>query len=151
MKDFIRQGTLRLDDVLPYAINRMAFKMNARLKSDLKGLSLGIPQWRILAVLANEGSSNIKMLVDYTMVEQSTLSKMIDRMISDGYIVRDVDDNDARSRTISLTTSGLEKYKIAFALVEAHSRRVVVGMTPSEISKLTKLVNKMLTNLDHPL
>ena len=85
-----------LERILPYLMNCLTFRLNQLLNQDLRKLGLTISNWRILAVLDVNETASINELVEYAMIEQSTVSRLISRMEEDGLVRRDRIDEDGR-------------------------------------------------------
>jgi MarR family transcriptional regulator, transcriptional regulator for hemolysin len=77
---------LPLDDFVPYLLNRIVARMNRDLVAALRPLGLTQRDWRILAVLSTGDGRTLRELEVYTITPQSTLSRLIDRMVALGLV-----------------------------------------------------------------
>ncbi|MDF1749030.1 MAG: MarR family transcriptional regulator [Alphaproteobacteria bacterium] len=141
-----------LERILPYLMNCLTFRLNQLLNQDLRKHGLTISNWRILAVLDVNETASINELVEYAMIEQSTVSRLIMRMEEDGLVRRDRIDEDGRVRSISMTEEGRAKYAIVEQITLSHSERALIGLSGSEKAILEGLISKMRHNIEtYPL
>ena len=138
---------VKLDDFLPYLLNRIVNRLNMNLAEDLKGIGVTVQQYRVLAVLmAGEGRS-VNELSVYTVIEQSTLSKLLDRMEQAGLIHRKSDASDGRVVNITITDEGTACFAKAMPLALGHYRTAIQGVDEEEHELLTRTLHKILNNV----
>lgn len=101
-----RLGEIGLSNFAPYLMNRIMGRYNADLRQEMTSLGLTTPKMRALAVLSVIDALPISELAVYAVVEQSTLSRSLERLASDGMVRRDTDLNDSRVTRISITDMG---------------------------------------------
>jgi len=137
---------LELETNIPYQINRLAFSMNRRLERSLRVHKLTIANWRIMSVLNFNSTATVNELSDYAMIEQSTLSRMLQRMEKDGLLrIRQADD-DARVRRIELTDVGYDKFLAVRDVIFEHIDRILKDVSETEKKSLLSLVLKLQAN-----
>ena len=100
---FQRLGEIGLSNFAPYLMNRIMGRYNADLRQEMTGLGLTTPKMRALAVLSVIDDLPISDLAVYAVVEQSTLSRALEQLASDGLVRRDPDPNDSRVTRIGIT------------------------------------------------
>ena len=103
---FQRLGEIGLSNFAPYLMNRIMGRYNADLRQEMTGLGLTTPKMRALAVLSVIDDLPISDLAVYAVVEQSTLSRALDQLASDGLVRRGPDPNDSRVTRIGITETG---------------------------------------------
>lgn len=103
---FQRLGEIGLSNFAPYLMNRIMGRYNADLRQEMTGLGLTTPKMRALAVLSVIDDLPISDLAVYAVVEQSTLSRALDQLTSDGLVRRGPDPNDSRVTRIGITETG---------------------------------------------
>ncbi|MDF1609468.1 MarR family transcriptional regulator [Hoeflea sp. YIM 152468] len=101
-----RLGEIGLSNFAPYLMNRIMGRYNADLRQEMTGLGLTTPKMRALAVLSVIDALPITELAVYAVVEQSTLSRSLEQLASDGLVRRDPDPTDSRVTRISITEAG---------------------------------------------
>ena len=79
-----RLGEIGLTNYAPYLMNRIMGRYNASLRDEMAGQGLTTPKMRALAVLSVIEGPLIRELAVYSVVEQSTLSRALDQLATDG-------------------------------------------------------------------
>ncbi|MBZ0217840.1 MAG: MarR family transcriptional regulator [Fimbriimonadaceae bacterium] len=138
---------ISLDDFLPYLINRISNRLNMDLSASMKSLGITIPYYRILSVLNARNGSSIGEIVVYTMTEQSTVSKLIGRMESNGLVERRPDPSDGRIVNIHLCQAGREALAKIRPLALTHYLRAIEGIDKEEQKSLIGTLHKVLDNI----
>jgi DNA-binding transcriptional ArsR family regulator len=80
-----------IDDFAPYLMNRIMGRYNESLRLKMTSLDLTTPKMRALAVLSATQGMLINELAVYAVVEQSTLSRALEQLDTDGLIKREID------------------------------------------------------------
>jgi len=136
-----------LDDFPPYLLNRIVNRLNSNLTEELKTVGVTLQHYRILAVLVARDDRNVGELAVYTVTEQSTLSKMLDRMEEAGLVARKTDPQDRRVVQITITEAGREAYERILPIAMKHYRRALHGLTESEQEHLVDMLHRVLENV----
>lgn len=136
-----------LDDFLPYLLNRIANRLNSDLAEELRGVGMTLADWRVLAVLKVRDGRSISELSVYTVIEQSTLSRIIDRMVRAGLVVRRPGDRDARRVMIFLTPRGRAAFRKALRIAFRHYEHAVAGLDEAELTRLIATLHRILENV----
>ncbi len=139
---------LLLDSIIPYQINRLCYRMNRLLNQELKTQGLSISNWRVMAALDFDSSITVNELADYAMIEQSTLSRMLQRMEANGLVEVKHASTDARMRVIFLTALGRERFHAVRDVTLRHVKRVIHGLSEGEQIQLIRFISRMQANLE---
>jgi DNA-binding MarR family transcriptional regulator len=142
-----RLGEIGLTNFAPYLMNRIMGRYNASLRDEMAGLGLTTPKMRALAVLSVIEGPLIRELAVYSVVEQSTLSRALDQLATEGMIRREADTSDSRATRIFITEAGRTAFETLWPhMSEAHSR-MFRGIPPEERRAFVGTLQKMLTNI----
>lgn len=129
-------SALRLDDYLPYRLSvasNAVSRLIARAYEDRFGLS--IPQWRLIAVLAEDGPAVQAALVARTRMDKVTVSRAAQALVRRGLIERgEVDD--ARSHTLTLTAGGRDLHGEVAPLALQFEAELLAGLGGAEVEQL---------------
>lgn len=139
---------LLLDSIIPYQLNRLSYRMNRLLDRELRTHGMSMSIWRIMAVLDYNASASVNELAQYAMIEQSTISRILQRMEASGLLEIKVAEGDARSRAISLTDLGRTRYETVRSVTMQHTGRIVKGFTREERSLLMAFISRMQVNVE---
>ena len=99
-------GTLVLDDQLCFALYAASRAVTQRYRPLLDQVGLTYPQYLVMLVLWEQGSSTVKTLADSLQLDSGTLSPLLKRLVASGYVERHRRADDERSVEISLTNAG---------------------------------------------
>jgi MarR family transcriptional regulator, organic hydroperoxide resistance regulator len=135
---------LPLDDFLPYLLNRLTNRLNQDLVEDLRKLDVTVPMWRVLAVLASRDGRGIGELAVYTVTDQSTLSRVIDRMERDDLVERRPSPQDGRAIEVFVRPAGRQVFAKILPVALNHYRHAISGLSESESRTLLRLLHKVL-------
>jgi DNA-binding MarR family transcriptional regulator len=100
----------------------------------LEKLGLTYPQYLVLLVLWEQGSSTVKELGAELMLDSGTLSPLLKRMEATGLVRRERSTRDERSVEVHLTPRGDSLRREAAAVPATVS--AATGMSPRELSAL---------------
>ena len=90
-------------------------------------------------------------IATYAMIEQPTASRMVDRLVSVGLILRCDAEGDRRYRSHALTTKGRNAYEAVRDLAFAHTSRALDGLSQEERGVFTRTLMRIEANLSKPL
>ena len=71
-----------------------------------KSLGLSIPQFSVLMQLHHKGAFGMSEVSERLEVTPAAASQLVDKLVQNGYIVREEDPNDRRARLLNLTDKG---------------------------------------------
>jgi DNA-binding MarR family transcriptional regulator len=143
-----RHIPLDLAEHLPYLINRVGSALVVRFSADaLAAAHLSIASWRVLAVLANNGSLRQTDLAEMTGIDVSTLSRLITRLVRDDLVKRTRSKADSREVAVALTANGkslmTRLVPVAVGLQNAATRK----LSKRDLATLKRVLRKMHENL----
>jgi len=136
-----------LESYAPYLMNRIMGRYNYDLRSEMATLGLTTPKMRSLAILSVKDGLPIGELGIYAVVEQSTLSRALDCLQTDGLIRREIDQDDNRSARIFLTQDGRAAYSQLWPHMRAAHDRMFDGIEANERAAFLSTLGKMLANI----
>ena len=140
-------GDQLLDDFAPYLMNRIMGRYNESLRQKMTSLDLTTPKMRALAVLSALDGIFINELAVYAVVEQSTLSRALDQLSTDGLVKREIDAIDTRATRIYLTKTGLEAFKSLWPDMLSNYNEMFKNIDKDEKSQFIVTLRKILSNI----
>lgn len=111
-------------------------------------LGLAAAQMPVLYALKDGASMTQTELAKLARIEQPTMAQLLARMERDGLIRRTANPQDKRSSLISLTPLALKKLPSARAVLVQGNKEALRGLTDREIETLSRLLRRVLQNLD---
>ncbi|WP_224366796.1 MarR family winged helix-turn-helix transcriptional regulator [Hyalangium versicolor] len=97
---------LRLNDQLCFAIYSTAHAFNRTYRSLLKEMGITYPQYLVMLVLWEQEDMTVKEIGDRLYLDSGTLTPLLKRLESLGYVTRARDAVDERQVRIRLTPQG---------------------------------------------
>ena len=140
-------GEIGLSNFAPYLMNRIIGRYNASLREEMADQGLTTPKMRALAVLSVVDGPLIRELAVYTVVEQSTLSRALDQLNTDGLIRRQVDPNDSRAVRVFVTDAGRAAFDALWPHMADAQARMFRGIDQAERRAFVGTLQKMLANI----
>lgn len=136
-----------LEQFAPYLMNRIMGRYNASLRTEMAALGLTTPQMRSLAVLSVHDGILIRELAVYAVVEQSTLSRALDKLAQDGLVRRETDTDDSRATRIFLTDAGRAAYARMWPHMADAVGQMFAGIDAADQRAFVATLQKILRNV----
>jgi DNA-binding MarR family transcriptional regulator len=144
----VHAGDLWLDSFFPYRLYRASKKLQLRLQTRLRALRMSSSQWRVISVLKAYGALSIGEIVEATLMEQPTISRVVSRLEKTGLVARRSSSRDSRMALISLTGSGVEVFKQIIPAAMRHQDLALNGIARKEITQLIATLEKIEENIE---
>lgn len=138
-----KAGVMTLDDYMPYRLSvasNAVSRLIARAYEDRFGLS--IPQWRLLAVLA-EAPMTQQAIVARSAMDKVTVSRAAQGLVTRHLIGRAAHEADGRSHILTLTDQGQALHAEIAPLALAYEAALLSGLTPAEVETLKRLLMRL--------
>ncbi|MGD8385457.1 MAG: MarR family winged helix-turn-helix transcriptional regulator [Lysobacterales bacterium] len=146
--DRYRRGDHWLGKFVPYLIYRITNKLNQRLRKSLRKSGINLARWRVMSVLKDKSALNMGEIVAATIIEQPTVSRIVDQLEREGLAIRKADDKDSRYVQVMLTDEGEEAFAEIYPLATRHQEKALQGFSEEDIRVLTGLLQKILNNIE---
>ncbi len=134
----------RLNEQLAYIIALVNKRLEDELEERLRPAGVPIEQLRILELLQNSDGRSIGDLAQRALIEQTTMTKIIDRMVSDGLVYRTPDPNDRRRVQIRLATGGKALFKRLDRITISQQDRLEKRIPPAKMEELRRLLTEIM-------
>jgi len=136
-----------VDDFLSYLLSRAADQVSARFHKVAKERGLGVAEWRVLGSLWNNPST-VGELAGFTLYQQPTLTKIIDRMVKAGLVERHGDPEDRRRVHVRLTAQGRAVAAELLPIAKAQEAAMLSGYSEAEIRVLKDALKLLIERTD---
>lgn len=126
-------------------LNFAAGAMTAMCQDLLEPHGLTLPQWVILSALWRRDGMLITEIADYVGNNTPAASRIIDRMVENGYVERQTVPGDRRAVMVSLTEKGraLDHLQNFF---EEVNNRLLAGFSEEEAEQLFQMLGRVDKN-----
>ncbi len=138
-------GMLRLENQLCFPLYVCSKEVIRRYKPFLDPLELTYTQYIVLMVLWEKEEITVKEMGERLFLDSGTLTPVLKKLESKGYISRTRSSLDERSVVISLTETGRALQEEALAVPRQMSACML--LEPQERMELHRLLNKMLQQI----
>jgi len=135
---------LRLDDYLPYRLSVAANAVSqliARAYEDRFGLK--VPEWRLIAVLVDEGPLTPRALCRRTVMDKVTVTRAAQALVRRRLARREPNAEDRRSHRLKLTPAGERLHGLVAPLALAYESQLLAGMDRGEIERLERQLRRI--------
>jgi DNA-binding MarR family transcriptional regulator len=136
----------RLDDLLPYLMNRLIARMNQNLADNLRKRGFTFQDWRVLAVLAAHEGANLTELAEATVIPQPSVSRLAANLAKRGYVARENGKKDSRNVHLFITPEGRAIYDKMLPLAVGEYRAAMKGFSAKEYENLRAALLRMMKN-----
>jgi DNA-binding MarR family transcriptional regulator len=132
-----------LASALGFLISWNGQRMAHRFAEALEPLELRPPHFGVLSLIAAQPGSAQQELVDRSMIDPSSMVRVIDELESMGLAERRADPHDRRRRAVHLTAAGKRRLERARKVAVATVDEVVAPLDGKERETLRRLLRKV--------
>ncbi len=140
----MKRDSLPLDKYFSYAVASAHRKLHTSLNRQLRAFGVQVETWRILETLNQTDGLTMSELAEIVLMNPPALTKMVDRMVADGLVQRQIGREDQRRVTLVLTDMGIELVLNVRTLVDEQNAAIVAQLGPQKV----KLIHEALDVLD---
>jgi len=142
------QGDKWLRTFVPYQLYRISNQLNQRLRVRLRKSGVNHARWRVLAVLRAYGKLKLGQIVDLTVMEQPSVSRIVTQLEREGLARRNVSKDDSRVVYVSLTAAGQKAFQEIYPTAKRHQKRALDGFSDDDIERLTDYLRRIQDNIE---
>lgn len=117
---------------LSYLLSRASHIVASGFHKKLKNYKLTVPEYRVLACLTGAEGLGVGDLAAMAIMEQSRMTKILDRMEKQGFVERRSDAKDRRRVLIHLTDEGRTRAAPVLRAAKEHEANMLAPLTPDE-------------------
>jgi MarR family transcriptional regulator, organic hydroperoxide resistance regulator len=133
-----------MKDQLAYLIASLNRQLEADLNERLRPHGAPIDQYRILEVLNAREPRAMGEIASLALIETPTLTKIIDRMTSEGFVYRMPDPVDRRRVLIMTAPAGKAFYKSLRGAATAQEKRIRDVLQSEKAAELRNMLRELL-------
>jgi len=135
-----------LDDCVAYIINKSAKQLSTCLEKRLTSYNVTRIQWIAMYYIEQNSDITQKGLADKMYLKEPTVARLLDRMESEGLLVREFCKQDKRAKCISLTEKGQYLNEKLTDISETFKNDAILGIEKKDLLTFKKVVEQMLAN-----
>lgn len=138
-----------VEDYLLYLLARASHQASSEFHAVAKERGVSMVEWRVLSYLS-DGPASIGELAAVTLLQQPTLTKVVDRMQRDGLVDRRPEPTDGRRVRVSVTARGRALVADLIPLARRHEDIVLNGYSPDEARALKATLKTLIARTGRP-
>jgi DNA-binding MarR family transcriptional regulator len=139
---------LALRDFVPYRIAVLARGISVSLGKKYRGLGITIPEWRLIAHLAEVGTCSSGEICARTAMDKAKVNRAVMRLVAAGLVLAGTSSQDRRVNALKLTARGQKIYEQIVPMALDHERSLLDPLSETEIKELVRILGKLQSQVD---
>ncbi|MDB5704140.1 MAG: MarR family transcriptional regulator [Sphingomonas bacterium] len=136
--------SLKLDQFLPYRLSIASNRVSSAIATAYQSLfGLRIPEWRLIAVIAEGEGFTQQALGAATRMDKVTVSRAAIALVDRGLVERRPNPDDQRSHLLSLTRAGQTLYESVAPKALELEARIFAGFSVDEIATFSAMLDRL--------
>ena len=133
-----------VDSYLPALLAQASQLISGEFHGIVTRKGMNVSEWRVLASLAGAEPMSIGELARTSVTKQPTLTRVLDRMESQGLVRRVAHESDRRITLIEITLAGSRQVAGLIELASEHERRVLEPFGMARSLELKRTLRQMI-------
>ncbi|SEN08545.1 DNA-binding transcriptional regulator, MarR family [Sphingomonas gellani] len=135
---------LVLDRFIPYRLSVASNSVSDAIARTYEALfGLTIPEWRLVAVVAEEKGITQQAIGQRTRMDKVTVSRAAIALVGRGLMARDANPDDRRSHLLVLTDAGSDLYAAVAPKALELERRLFAPFDTEEVAAFTAMLRRI--------
>jgi DNA-binding MarR family transcriptional regulator len=133
------------------ALFRAQVSVLRQLNAEFPTEEVSFTEYDVLFNLSRQPDRQLRIrdLNKHLLLSQPSVSRLVDRLASKGYVSKESDPGDGRGTVARLTDSGFELFlRVAVQHADSIQRRVGSALTLEELETLTRICDKLRLDSD---
>ena len=128
----------------------LLIQANRHMARQLTSEGVSLEQWRILKVISQHGGLAMRELARMLSLHHPTLTKIVDKMVTEALVYRVPDPDDRRKIRIFISEKGKGVLHQQNERVSDHQIRVEGHHGPEQVSKLKAMLEQFISEVSEP-
>jgi DNA-binding MarR family transcriptional regulator len=135
---------LVLDDFIPYRLSFTSNLVSDTIAGTYEALfGLSIPEWRLVAVIAETGGVTQGQIGQRTRMDKVTVSRAAIALVDRGLLDRRPNPDDRRSHLLVLTAAGRDLYGAVAPKALDIQTRIFAGFDAEELTRFVAMLRRI--------
>ena len=136
---------LELSKFLPYRLSVLSNLVSSAIAAQYSDrFGLNIPQWRVMAVLANEPGLSAADVVTRTAMDKVAVSRAVASLLRSGRLERQRSTRDRRRSQLQLTEHGRQVYADIVPIARNYESRLVDALDGADRQTLDRIWQQLI-------
>ena len=133
--------SLRLDAFIPYRLSVTSNLVSETIASAYQALfGLSIPEWRLIAVIAEDAGITQQQVGRRTRMDKVTVSRATIALVDRGLVERQPHASDRRSQSLHLSAAGRALYAQVAPKALELEREIFASFDPAEVAAFADML-----------
>ncbi len=146
-KDPLGEFPFAPPEYVTYLMTVITRYRDAQLERILRPLDLSVARHRALLVVQRLGPCTMTELAEFSIVERTTLTRIVDQLVEAGLVSRVSRGDDRRTVRLTVTDAGNALEHRAATLIWAQNRAELEGITDEDLRALIRVCQMYAANL----
>lgn len=135
---------LLLERFLPYRLSVLSNLVSSRLAGHYSTrFGLGIPEWRVLAVLAQAPGLSAAEVAERTAMDKVAVSRAVAALLRAGRLERSADVRDRRRSRLRLSTAGAAVYREVVPVARRVEQDLLAALSVDDRAALERILSSL--------
>jgi DNA-binding MarR family transcriptional regulator len=133
-----------------FTLSQLGFETSRRFATVVGELDLEPRHFALLRAIGGAEGQSQQACGDHLAIPPSTMVAIVDHLEARGLLERHLHPTDRRTRTLHLTNAGAALLATAMTRAMALESTICAGLSPTDRTRLLKLLRRVATNLEVP-
>jgi len=136
---------LQLDRFIPYRLSVLSNTVSLVIAGAYeREFGLSIPQWRVMAVLAQYPDLSAIEVAERTAMDKVAVSRAVQGLIDAKRVLRAFDKGDRRRSILRLSAAGQAVYTRVAPMAQQYEQELLGALTPADQRTLDRLLTRLM-------
>lgn len=138
-------GRLRLEDFVPYRVSVLSNVLSAAIAAAYsERFNLSIPEWRVLAVLANHPDLSAAEVAERTAMDKVAVSRAVNALLGARRVERRFSDADRRRSMLRISAEGRAVYERVVPVARGYEQTLMAALDPADRAAFDRILRQLL-------
>ncbi len=135
------------DRLLPHLLARASHSLSEKFMAEVRDRGFTARQWRVMGSLWDEESLTLTELSDVVFCEQSTTTRLVERLVELNLLGKRPEESDRRKSHIFLTDEGRRQIGDLVKLSEQYEKDIAELFGVDRIDEMKRQLHEMIDSL----
>jgi DNA-binding MarR family transcriptional regulator len=128
---------------ITYSLAAAHQRIDRKIGKRLKSMGMQIETWRVLHTLRTDDTHSMGALAEVVLMNPPSLTKLVDRMVADGLVQRQLVAEDQRHIRLMLTDLGLSVADEVTVYIKEQENRIISLMGEKGVDRLKEALDTL--------
>ncbi|MCG8492148.1 MAG: MarR family transcriptional regulator [Sneathiellales bacterium] len=143
------QSKYSVQSYISYSLATAHRKIHTSLTRRLKEFGVQVEAWRVMEILENGSDLTMGDLAEIVLMNPPTLTKLVDRMVSDGIVHRRIASKDHRQVNLVLSELGRKRIDQIREQVQIEDDEILQKIGPEKAQMLHNILTEIGNAIRH--